>query len=60
MALSCPVVGSCAPAQSGALSITGRSENGNLTGEFGAQWAIGAPRMGRFTLMWRDSQAKCG
>ena len=60
MALSCPVVGQCAPAQSGAISITGRGENGNLTGEFGAQWAIGAPRLGRFTLIWRDSQVKCG
>lgn len=58
--LSCPVVGECAPAQSGAVSITGKNDKGALTGEFGAKWAIGAPRAGRFIVAWRDSQAKCG
>jgi hypothetical protein len=58
--LSCPVVGDCAAADSGALTITGKAENGNLTGEFRAKWAIGAPRSGKFIVNWRESQAKCG
>jgi hypothetical protein len=59
MALSCPVVGDCAAAESGAMTVTTRTESGSLTGEFRAKWAIGAPRAGRFIVSWRDSQAKC-
>jgi hypothetical protein len=60
LAMSCPVVGDCAAADTGNLSITGKAPNGNLLGEFRAKWAIGAPRAGKFTAFWRDSQAKCG
>jgi hypothetical protein len=60
MALSCPVVGDCAAAESGAMTVTGRTASGSLTGEFRAKWAIGAPRAGKFIVSWRESQAKCG
>jgi hypothetical protein len=60
LAMSCPVVGDCAAADMGNLSITGKAANGNLLGEFRAKWAIGAPRAGKFTVFWRESQAKCG
>lgn len=59
LALSCPVVGDCAPAESGALVVNSRADSGALMGEFRAKWGIGAPRAGRFTAAWRDSQAKC-
>jgi hypothetical protein len=60
VAMSCPVVGACAPADSGAVIVNSRTETGSLVGEFGAKWGIGAPRAGKFTAVWRDSQAKCG
>ena len=57
---SCPVVGDCAPAGNGTVSLTSRAEDGTLVGEFRAKWAIGAPRAGRFTVPWRDANTKCG
>ena len=60
VALSCPVVGACAPADAGTLTVSGRGDNGALTGEFRAKWAIGAPRAGRFTTEWRESENTCG
>ena len=60
VAMSCPVVGACAPADAGVMTITGRGDNGSLTGEFRAKWAIGAPRAGRFTVDWRQSVNVCG
>lgn len=57
---SCPVVGDCAPAGSGSVSVTSRAEDGTIVGEFRAKWAIGAPRAGRFTVVWRQSNAVCG
>lgn len=57
---SCPVVGDCAPAGNGTVSLTSRAQDGTLVGEFRAKWAIGAPRAGRFTVPWRESQTKCG
>src|SRR5262249_36416841 len=59
VAISCPVVGACAPAEGGGLQITNRADNGTLTGEFRAKWGIGAPRAGRFTAEWRQSENKC-
>jgi hypothetical protein len=56
---SCPVVGDCAPAGTGTVSLTSRADDGTLVGEFRAKWAIGAPRAGRFTVAWRQSDAKC-
>src|SRR5262245_10346373 len=56
VALSCPVVGSCAPAEGGTLTITNRGDNGALTGEFRAKWGIGAPRAGRFVADWRQAE----
>src|SRR5436190_66249 len=58
VALSCPVVGACAPAEAGAVQITNRADNGTLTGEFRAKWGIGAPRAGRFTTDWRQADNK--
>ncbi len=60
LALSCPVVGDCVPAQSGTVSIQRRAEDGALTGTYQATWPGGQPRMGRFTAVWRESQKKCG
>jgi hypothetical protein len=57
---SCPVVGDCAPAGNGTVSLTSRAEDGTLVGEFRAKWAIGAPRAGRFTVSWRQAENKCG
>ena len=57
---SCPVVGDCAPAGNGTVSLTSRAQDGTLVGEFRAKWAIGAPRAGRFTVLWRDAGSKCG
>jgi hypothetical protein len=57
---SCPVVGDCAPAGNGTVSLTSRAEDGTLVGEFRAKWAIGAPRAGRFTVPWREAGSKCG
>ena len=57
---SCPVVGDCAPAGNGTVSLTSRAQDGTLVGEFRAKWAIGAPRAGRFTVSWRDAGSKCG
>ena len=59
VALSCPVVGTCAPAEGGTLTITNREAGGALTGEFRAKWGIGAPRAGRFTADWRQAENKC-
>jgi hypothetical protein len=60
VAMSCPVVGACAAADAGVLTISTRGDNGSLTGEFRAKWAIGAPRAGRFTVDWRQSLNVCG
>lgn len=60
VAMSCPVVGNCAPAETGAVVVNSRTEAGSLVGEFRAKWGIGAPRAGKFIASWRDSQAKCG
>jgi hypothetical protein len=57
---SCPVVGDCAAAGNGTVSLVSRGDDGSLVGEFRAKWAIGAPRAGRFTVAWRQSERKCG
>jgi hypothetical protein len=59
VAISCPVVGACAPADAGTVTIGQRGENGAVTGEFRAKWAIGAPRAGRFSADWREADNKC-
>jgi hypothetical protein len=60
LALSCPVVGDCVPAESGTVSIQRRPEDGALTGNYQATWPGAAERRGRFTAAWRESQKKCG
>ena len=60
LALSCPVVGDCVPAQAGTITIRRRAEDGALTGTYQATWPGGQPRMGRFTAAWRESQKRCG
>ena len=57
---SCPVVGDCSPAGNGTVAVTSKAEDGTIVGEFRAKWAIGAPRAGRFTVAWRQSENKCG
>jgi hypothetical protein len=59
VAISCPVVGACAPAEGGTVTLGARGDNGAVTGEFRAKWAIGAPRAGRFTADWREADNKC-
>jgi hypothetical protein len=60
LALSCPVVGDCVPAQSGTISVSRRAEDGALIGTYQATWPGGQPRTGRFTATWRESQKRCG
>jgi hypothetical protein len=57
---SCPVVGDCSPAGNGTVAVTSKADDGTIVGEFRAKWAIGAPRAGRFTVAWRQSENKCG
>jgi hypothetical protein len=57
--LSCPVVGNCAPANTGSVTAQ-RGADGTITGNYQATWSQGQPRQGRFTASWRDSQKKCG
>ena len=57
--LSCPVVGNCAPANTGSVTAQ-RGADGTITGNYQATWSQGQPRNGRFTAAWRDSQKKCG
>jgi hypothetical protein len=59
LALSCPVVGDCVPAQSGTVSVQ-RAEDGALFGNYQATWPGAPPRNGRFTAAWRESTKKCG
>lgn len=58
-AISCPVVGDCAPAQEGTLNIK-RGADGAISGDFKATWTGVPPRSGRFSnAPWRDSGKKC-
>jgi hypothetical protein len=57
--VSCPVVGDCAPAQSGTLTVQ-RAADGSVTGDYRGQWSQGQPRVGKFSAGWRDSQKQCG
>lgn len=57
---SCPVVGDCSPAGNGTVAVVSKADDGTIVGEFRAKWAIGAPRAGRFTVAWRQSENKCG
>ena len=59
VARSCPVVGRCAVADSGTLSLT-RGADGALTGEFKAQWGTTPERQGKFDVEWRDHSPLCG
>jgi hypothetical protein len=58
--VSCPVVGDCVPAETGAVTIEKRAEDGALSGQFQATWPRFPERTGRFTVAWRDSGKKCG
>lgn len=58
--VSCPVVGSCVPAETGAVSIERRADDGAMTGEFRATWPPVPQRSGKFTVGWRDSGKTCG
>jgi len=60
LALSCPVVGDCVPAQSGTISIQRRAEDGALAGNYQATWPGSPQRTARFTAAWRESGKKCG
>ncbi len=59
VARSCPVVGSCAAAKSGTLSLM-RGADGALTGAFKAQWGNTPEREGKFSIEWRDRTVSCG
>lgn len=58
--VSCPVVGECVPAETGAVTIDKRGDDGALSGEFRATWPPIPERMGKFTVGWRDSGKTCG
>jgi hypothetical protein len=58
-ALSCPVVGDCAPATSGTVTVQ-RGADGTLTGQYTAQWGTTPPRSNRFAAGWKESTKKCG
>jgi hypothetical protein len=58
--LSCPVVGDCVPAETGAVTIEKRGEDGAFTGQFRATWPPIPQRSGQFTVGWRDSGKTCG
>lgn len=58
--VSCPVVGSCVPAETGAVTIEKRSDDGAMTGQFRATWPPVPQRSGKFTVAWRDSGKTCG
>jgi hypothetical protein len=57
--VSCPIVGDCAAARSGTLTVQ-RAADGRITGDYNGQWSQGQPRVGKFSAVWRDSQKKCG
>ncbi len=57
--LSCPVVGDCAAADSGSVTIAKRADDGGLSGEFRAAWSVGVPRTGRFNVAFRNVPQKC-
>ena len=57
---SCPVVGDCSPAGNGTVAVVSKADDGTIVAEFRAKWAIGAPRAGRFTVAWRQSENTCG
>lgn len=58
--VSCPVVGECVLAETGAATIGTRGDDGALSGEFRATWPPFPQRMGTFTVSWRDSGKSCG
>jgi hypothetical protein len=58
--VSCPVVGQCVLAETGAVTIERRGEDGALTGQFRATWPPIPQRTGKFTVAWRDSGKTCG
>jgi hypothetical protein len=60
LALSCPVVGDCVPAQSGTVSIQRRADDGALAGSYQATWPGSPQRTARFAAAWRESGKKCG
>jgi len=63
VAMTCPVVGSCAVAQSGEVSIQRRESDGALAGEFRITWPDDPARatvvVRRFVAAWRDVPSKC-
>ena len=60
LALSCPVVGDCVPAQSGTISMERRADDGAIVGTYQSTWPGSPQRNGRFTAVWRESNKKCG
>ena len=58
--VSCPVVGSCVPAETGTVTLAARGADGAMSGEFRATWPPIPERRGKFTVGWRDSGKTCG
>lgn len=58
--VSCPVVGSCVPAEKGTVTLQPRGSDGTFKGEFKATWPPIPERQGRFSVAWRDSGKTCG
>jgi hypothetical protein len=58
--VSCPVVGSCVPAEKGTITIEPRGSDGSFKGQFKATWPPIPERQGKFSIGWRDSGKTCG
>ena len=58
--VSCPVVGSCVPAEKGTVTIEPRGSDGSFKGQFKATWPPIPERQGKFSIGWRDSGKTCG
>ena len=60
LALSCPVVGDCAAARTGTVTLDKRGADGALSGTFNATWGTTPARSGKFTnVAWRDAAVAC-
>jgi len=58
--VSCPVVGSCVPAEKGTVKLEPRGSDGSFKGQFAGTWPPIPERSGKFSVAWRDSGKRCG
>jgi hypothetical protein len=58
--VSCPVVGSCVPAEKGTVKLEPRGSDGSFKGQFAGTWPPIPERTGKFSVAWRDTGKTCG